>query len=210
MERREAVKYIGILLGGAVIGADAFLTGCKTKTSSPTEWTADDVAYLNEIGETILPRTATPGAKDANVGQFMTVMVNDCYEADDQKTFREGLDKLNDASKKKFNNTFMKITPEQRHQLLVEVDKEAKDYMAKMQEEAKVKERQKDAQEAAKSTTPNEPKKQSPHYYMMLKQLTLLGFFTSKEGMTQAVRYMPVPGRYDGCVPYKKGDKLIV
>jgi hypothetical protein len=44
----------------------------------------------------------------------------------------------------------------------------------------------------------------------MMKQLTLLGFFTSEPGATKAVRYIPVPGRYDGCVPYKKGDKLIV
>src|SRR5829696_1102215 len=125
MERREAVKYISILLGGAVIGGDAFLTGCKTKSGSRTDWTTEDVAYLNEIGETILPRTATPGAKDANVGQFMTVMVNDCYEEADQKAFRDGLDKLNEASEKKFNNNFMQISAQQRHDLLVELDKEA-------------------------------------------------------------------------------------
>ena len=29
MERREAVKYISILLGGTLVGADSFLTGCK-------------------------------------------------------------------------------------------------------------------------------------------------------------------------------------
>src|SRR5215210_2379251 len=103
MDRREAVKYISILLGGAIVGADAFLSGCKTKTAGTTEFTPENIAYLNEIGETILPRTSTPGAKDANVGQFMTVMVNDCYEEGDQKAFREGLDKLNDASDKKFD-----------------------------------------------------------------------------------------------------------
>jgi hypothetical protein len=41
----------------------------------------------------------------------------------------------------------------------------------------------------------------------MLKELTLLGFFTSEVGATQALRYLPVPGKYDGNVPYKKGDK---
>ena len=50
----------------------------------------------------------------------------------------------------------------------------------------------------------------APHYFTLMKQLTMLGFFTSKPGMTQAVRYLAVPGRYEGCVPYKKGDKLIV
>ena len=109
MERREAVKYISLLLGGTVVGANAFLTGCKSKTGSIHEWSESDIAYLNEIGETILPKTSTPGAKEANVGQFMTVMVNDCYEESDQKVFREGMNKLNEAADKKFNNNFMKL-----------------------------------------------------------------------------------------------------
>lgn len=209
MERREAVKYISILLGGAVIGADAFLSGCKTKTGSTTDWTTEDVAYLNEIGETILPRTSTPGAKDANVGQFMTVMVNDCYVEADQKAFREGLGKLNDASEKKFNKNFMGITPQQRTELLTEMDKEAKDYQKKVGEFNSA-ENKKEKDEIAKGNKGYVKQHMAPHYFTMMKQLTLLGFFTSQEGMTKAVRYLPVPGRYEGCVPYKKGDKVIV
>lgn len=209
MERRDAVKYISILLGGAVIGGDAFLSGCKTKNASTTDWTTEDVAYLNEIGETILPRTTTPGAKDANVGQFMTVMVNDCYEEADQKAFREGLDKLNDASKKKFDKAFMSITPEQRNQLLVEIDREAKDYQKKVSE-FNNNENKKEKEENAKGNRNYTKQHMAPHYFTMMKQLTLLGFFTSEPGMTQAVRYQRVPGRYEGCVPYKKGDKVIV
>lgn len=209
MERREAVKYISILLGGAVIGADAFLSGCKTKTGSTTDWTTEDVAYLNEIGETILPRTSTPGAKDANVGQFMTVMVNDCYVEADQKAFREGLDKLNDASDKKFGKNFMSITPQQRTELLTEIDREAKDYQKKVGEFNSA-ENKKEKDEIAKGNKAYVKQHMAPHYFTMMKQLTLLGFFTSEQGMTKAVRYIPVPGRYEGCVPYKKGDKVIV
>jgi len=211
MDRREAVKYISILMGSAVIGADAFLSGCKTNNapSKVTDLTAEDIAYLNEIGETILPRTSTPGAKDANVGQFMQVMVRDCYEEADQKAFMDGLDKLNDASKKKFNNDFMAITPQQRHDLLVEVDKEAKAYGGKVSE-FNNKENQKEKDEKAKGNKNYTKQHMAPHYFTMMKQLTLLGFFTSEPGMTKAVRYLPVPGRYEGCVPYKKGDKVIV
>ncbi|HEV7330621.1 MAG TPA: gluconate 2-dehydrogenase subunit 3 family protein [Flavisolibacter sp.] len=209
MERREAVKYISILLGGAVIGADAFLSGCKTKTGSTTDWTTEDVAYLNEIGETILPRTSTPGAKDANVGQFMTVMVNDCYVEADQKAFREGLEKLNDASDKKFSKNFMSLTPQQRTELLTEIDREAKEYQKKVGEFNSA-ENKKEKEENVKGNKNYVKQHMAPHYFTMMKQLTLLGFFTSQEGMTKAVRYIPVPGRYEGCVPYKKGDKVIV
>lgn len=183
MHRREAVQYISLLLGGTIVGANTFLTGCKTNTKDEKTFDEDDIAYMNEIGETILPATATPGAKAANVGQFMTVMVADCYEEKDQKVFREGLDKLNDFSKKKFDNNFMKLTPEKRHALLVELDKEQKEFM--------------------KTKKEGEP----AHYFRMMKELTLLGYFTSEIGTKQARRHTPVPGRYEGCIPYKKGDK---
>ena len=207
MERREAVKYIGILMGGTMIGAEAFLSGCKTKTSESKEFSTDDVAYMNEIGETILPETATPGAKAANVGAFMTVMVNDCYEEEDQKAFREGLNKLNDASNKKFNDSFMKISAQQRHELLIEIDKEAKEYQKKVSEFNK-NENKKASDETAKGNLNYKKQFMSAHYFTMLKQLTLLGYFTSEVGMTKALRYTPVPGRYEGCIPYKKGDKM--
>lgn len=207
MERREAVKYISILLGGAVVGSDAFLLGCKSNTGKAQEWTAEDIAYLNEIGETILPRTSTPGAKDANVGQFMTVMVNDCYEEADQTAFREGMKKLNDASKKSFSKDFMNITPDERKQLLITLEEEARDYQGKVNE-FNTKETEKEKEQSSQGKT-YVRQHMAPHYYRMMKQLTMLGFFTSQQA-TQAVRYLPVPGRYDGCVPYQKGDKLII
>jgi hypothetical protein len=183
MERREAVKYISLLLGGTLVGANAFLSGCKTEESKAMAFTQDDIAYLDEIAETILPTTGTPGAKAARVGQFMTVMVNDCYTEADQKAFHEGMDKLNDAAEKKFDKGFMQITPQQRHELLVQLDGEQKDYQAKKKE--------------------GDPS----HYFRMMKELTLLGYFTSEIGSKQARRYVAVPGRFEGCIPYQKGDK---
>lgn len=205
MDRREAVKYISLLMGGAVIGANAFLTGCST-SGKKREFAAEDIAYLDEIAETVLPQTSSPGAKAAKVGQFMTVMVNDCYEAADQVAFHEGMDKLNDAAKKKFSNRFMELTPEQRTQLLTEIDKEAKAY-AKEVADFNNKEDEKEKAEIAKGNKQFKKQYKSPHYFTMMKQLTLLGYFTSEIGFTQARRYKPVPGAYRGCEPYKKGDK---
>jgi hypothetical protein len=183
MNRREAVQSIAILLGGSLVGANAFLTGCKTKTGKTEAFSQNDIAYLDEIAETILPTTSTPGAKAAKVGQFMTVMVNDCYEEKDQKSFKEGMDKINDLSEKAYSKAFMQITPQQRHELLVKLDAEQKDY--------------------SKAKKPED----AAHYFRLMKELTLLGYFTSEIGTTQARRYVANPGRYEGCIPYKKGDK---
>ena len=204
------------LTGAAVIGGEFLLTGCKNDGSiGGAVFTADDIAFLDEVADTILPPTKSPGAKAANVGTFMTVMVNDCYTASDQKIFHEGIKKLNDLSDKKFNKGFVAATPEQRHELLVELDKDSRAYTKKTNEyfetlpsdpKPPVTERR------TASTDPKDPKadkmREYPdYYYIMLKQLTLLGYFTSKEGATKALRYEAVPGKYDGNFPYKKGDR---
>ncbi len=41
----------------------------------------------------------------------------------------------------------------------------------------------------------------------MMKELTLWGYFTSEPGANKALRYIAVPGKYQGCIDYKKGDK---
>lgn len=183
MNRREAVQYISILLGGTIVGSSYLLEGCKSKTGTSMNFTPEDVSNLDEISDTILPPTKTPGAKAAHVGQFITVMVNDCYDADDQKIFHEGLGKLDDFANKTYNNSFVKLNPQQRHDLLVKLDEEQKNYMK------------------------NKKKEDPSHYFRMMKELTLLGYFTSEIGCTQARRYVETPGRFDGCIDYKKGDK---
>lgn len=209
MDRREAVKYISILLGGTMVGADAILSGCRSQTGKHREFTPEDIAYLNEIGETILPQTSTPGAKAANVGQFMTVMVNDTYEESDQVAFMEGLEKLNGASKKKFDKGFMEISPQQRHALLVEVDNEAKTYQKDKVNTFNDEEKKKEKDEIAKGNKTYKKQRMAQHYFTMMKGLTLFGYFTSEAG-SKSFRYLPVPGRFDGCIDYKKGDKMIV
>jgi hypothetical protein len=185
MNRRDALNRVALLVGGTVIGAEFFLSGCKAedKYGASVDFTPQDIAYLDEIAETIIPKTDTPGAKDARVGAFMSVMVKDTYNEKQQKAFLDGMTSLNKASDKKFSSGFMAITPEQRKQLLIDLDKEAKEF--------------------EKTKKDGEP----PHYFTLLKQLTLLGYFTSEPGATQALNYIQVPGKFEGCIPYKKGDK---
>ncbi|WP_094571441.1 gluconate 2-dehydrogenase subunit 3 family protein [Mucilaginibacter xinganensis] len=202
MNRRDAIGRVALLMGGAVIGAEFFISGCKSGAGKVEDlFVADNVAFLNEVADTILPTTTSPGAKAANVGHFMAVMVQDCYTPDDQKVFLEGISKLNDASQKKFSNKFMALTPQQRTELLVDLDKEQKEYTAKKDKDA-------DADKASHKGDKDYKAPEVPnHYFRMMKQLTLLGYFTSEIGATKALRYIAVPGHYDGNLPYKKGDK---
>ena len=182
INRREALSRVAIIMGGTILGADAFASGIRISTTN-IALTKMDIAFLNEVAETILPKTKTPGAKEANVGAFMQIMVNDCYETKDQAIFMEGIKKLDEASKKMNGKSFMLSTPAQRTSLLVALDKEVKEYQ--------------------KTKKWEEPK----HYFSMMKELTLTGFFSSEVGATKALRHVAVPGKFIGSYPYKKGDK---
>jgi hypothetical protein len=219
ISRREAILRMSVLLGGvALVGSGALISGCraeKTGTATNTPFTADDIAYLDEIAETILPATSTPGAKAAKTGAFMALMVTDTYHDDDEKTFRDGMRKLDDLSKQKNGGaSFMKATPAQRLALLQELDKEHHDYSEKQRAEGRKKSdaiingtQQQSAPEAKTNPatqTANEPPNK---YFRMMKELAVLGYFTSEVGMTQALQYVESPGRYDPCVPYKAGER---
>ena len=186
INRREALSRVSMLFGGTLIGAEIFLHGCKPGTPqlSTVEFTENNIAFLDEVGETILPTTASsPGAKEAKIGEFMKTIVTDCYVEDEQKIFLEGIGKLNEAAKAKFDDDFLALNADQKKELLMQLDQEAKDYQGSRTEES-----------------PN-------HYFTMIKQLTLWGYFTSEIGATKALRYVEVPGRYEGCITYNKGDK---
>ena len=203
MNRRDAIGRVALIMGGAVIGAEFFLSGCKPGGASNVDdlFKPENVDFLGEVADTILPATSSPGAKAAGVGQFMAVMVRDCYTAIDQKAFLEGITKLNDAAQKKFSGKYMAITPAQRTELLIAADKEQKDYYTQLYKKIAADEaKHKGESNYAEADQPN-------HYFRMMKEITLLGYFTSKEGATKALRYIETPGHFDGDVPYKKGDK---
>lgn len=216
--RREAVARVAALLGGvALIGGNALITGCRTEKTngSFTPFSADEVAYLDEIADTILPTTSTPGAKAAKTGALMATMVTDSYSEEDQQTFRDGMRKLDDLSKdKNGGKSFMEATPAQRLALLKTLDKEQFDYS----EQQRIDQLKKSKEFISKAVQENAPKTESQtasaitaappnRWFRMMKELALLGYFTSEIGCKQAQVYEEAPGSYEPCIPYTAGQK---
>lgn len=190
IDRREAIRRVSALLGGiALVGGSTLLTACEREQpraaasgAGAGRFTTDDIAFLDEVAETILPETKTPGAKAAQVGAFMALMVTDTYDERDQQIFRDGMRQLDAACHTMHSVSFMAATPAQRLALLEQLDREQKAYM-----------------DARKDDDP-------AHSFRMMKELTLLGYFTSEIGYTQAMRYVETPGRFDPCVPHTAGE----
>jgi len=185
MDKREAIQKVSWILGGTIIGSSIFLEyGCNSSTQQVSDFFDKSTTdLLNEVAETILPQTNTPGAKEAKVGEFMNVMLKDCYTTPDQEIFKVGIKSLEKGCKDKTGKNFLDCSPAERTTYLSALDTEQKSYTEK-----------KSAQDPA-------------HYFRMMKELTLLGFFTSEVGATKALKYVETPGSYNGNLPYKKGDR---
>jgi hypothetical protein len=179
MNRRNALKYTAAIMGSSIIGAEAFLSACSREPLSRGGWfTAAEIQLLDEIGETILPESnRSPGAKAAQIGTFMEIMHQDCYTAEEQTIFRKGIEIVDQASRERYQRPFLKLSAEERLALLSEFDQAAR--------------------------TQSEP----VHFFTLMKQLTILGYFSSEVGVTQALRYDPIPGHYRACIDYQEGDR---
>jgi hypothetical protein len=204
MTRREAVQRVAALLGGvALIGGDRLFAFSfepavieKAMAQGTSAFTAADMALLDEIAETILPETSTPGAKAAKVGAFMALMVSEAYDERARQVFHQGLRQLEDACRQAHAVPFMQASAAQRLSLVEALDREQHAVM----EDRVPKRRVRAPGSAAESDEP-------VHYFRMIKQLTLLGYFTSEIGYTRAMRYIESPGRFDPNAPHSPGDK---
>lgn len=184
MKRRKALKKFGISIATAV-AAPAILNvleGCQVRNREEVERTLlflndEQDRMVSEVAEIIIPATGSPGAKEARVNEFIDLMLADCYYEKDQRSFIDGLERMESGSLGKYNRSFLQATTEQRTSLL--------------------------KQEARPEGRSNDPTR----FFQIMKELTLFGYFTSKVGATQALAYMATPGKFEGCTTLKKGQK---
>lgn len=165
---------------GGVVSAPTLagvLGGCQGRGGRawrPRALSEDQHERVAAIAEVIIPETDTPGARQAGVDRFIDTMLADWYPATDRDRFLAGLDEVEARAQAAFGSSFVQGTPEQQAQLVGELDRAA----------------------FADASL------QKPPFFRMMKELTLFGYYTSEVGATQELAYHPVPGRYEGDVPY--------
>lgn len=189
MNRRGAVKRVTFLLGGFITaGSLSVLTeGCNFGENGDVTFTDEHLATITDIADTIIPDTNIPGAKVAGVGPFIIMMMKDCYAKEVQKIFIDGLEKTGELSESLFNKSFKALSQTERGSVLEALRTEAKALNEKNLSEGK-------------NDAP-------PHFFRLATELTYLGYFTSEIGATQALNYVHIPGKYEGCIPLKAGQK---
>ena len=185
MDRRQALKLLSLLAGGSIAlpaYAEKILHYPDAYWQAPPEgFPPEQSDLLAALAETILPPTGTPGAREAGVHHVIPVLLDDCTDDATRAVFRAGLERLDAQSRERFLFPFALLSLEQRTTLVGEWQD---DYHA----------------------TRKQPGA-GPHFFKIAKDLTLLGYFTSEIGATQALRYLPIPGKWEADIPLQPGEK---
>lgn len=194
MHRRRALQVLGALaaypalpgvqglsasellaLGARVHRSlDDVTPGTAPRALGPAQYRAVATA-----AEHILPRTATPGATDARVVDFIDVMLADWYPQQERDRFITGLAELDARAMRAHGRAFVECRDEQRMTLLGILDGEVS---------------------ALRET---DTRAAGTHWFGILKYLTVWGYYTSRVGITEELKVQLVPGYYDGDAPYR-------
>lgn len=171
INRRSAIKYFIIVSAGTVLLPTCKPADKKASPFSNIPVDDDQQALLAEIGETIIPNTNTPGAKEISTPVFVLQMLNDCYEQKDRDRFLKGMQQFSDDVKSKYGKSFIKCDPQEREKIIAAINGQ------------------------------KDEKNDAPFFYNTLKQLTLEGYTNSKYYMTNVEVYKLVPGKFKSSVP---------
>lgn len=174
---------------GYAVSASAIagvLNGCKSEVSAdwlPQFLSAEQGDILVQATERILPATDTPGANDVGVHEFIDQLLQDCLDGAEKKIFTDGLLKIEEDSRSAYKKSFVRCSVDQQNELFTKYD-----------------------QEAFQTNQSGEENAKKP-FFTMLKELTLLGYFTSEKVGEEVLAYDPVPAAYQGCIPFEEGDR---
>lgn len=185
IHRRAVLGRAASLLGGALSmsAVAGVLAGCAASPSPVADASpAGDPATARSaaiavIADLILPRTDTPGAIDVGVPAFIERMMADYYRPEERRAFMAGLDRVDTDARATLGRPFLALSSGEQTALLERYDREAYDW----------------ARAGGEGATP---------FFRTMKELTTLGYFTSETGASKVLKYDPIPGAYEACIPY--------
>lgn len=180
MERREAIKRTAAIMGGVIFAPSILgvLSGCTATDDpwNPVLFDRNQAALTKALSETIIPETDTPGAIEVGVPGFIEKMVHEVYTEEQRIAFLEGLDLFASECVKTTGRAFTDLSSDEELEYALEMNRIA---LADLSVAV-------------------------PHFFLVFKELTMVGYFTSEVGATQVLRYAAIPGFYDGCMPFEE------
>jgi gluconate 2-dehydrogenase gamma chain len=133
-------------------------------------------ALVSEVCEMIIPRTDSPGARDAKVSEFIDHLLADWYKEEDRERFLGGLRAMDEEARALGGTLFVSATPNTQHALLTRWD------------------------------SANSGPETATAQFKRLKSLAIYGFFTSEIAVREVTKPVLFHPQFEGCVPFPSGE----
>jgi hypothetical protein len=186
MDRRTSIKGLFILTITLVSSASIW-KWLTLNTEPDIDYLSKKKILIAELAELIIPKTDTPGAKDAHVEDFIIGMITYCTDKKTGNNFITGLEKLEKHSIRNYDNPFMECSQHQKLEML--------NYF--------------ESHSVYNYTILNkiDNKIFGKPFIIKLKELTVQGYCTSQEGATKGLAYDFIPGQFEPCIPLNHHQK---
>ena len=175
INRRTAIRQFLFVTAGVAVLPACFQDdeGKSSALLRNFRLTGAQEKMLQELTDTIIPETGTPGAKAVYAHLFVLKMMDDCFNKNDQQQFVKGLEAFDKAAQQQFNQPFAKCSKTQRETMVKDINGNA-------------------GKDAALS-----------FFYNTSKWLTIEAYTSSQYFLTKVQVYKMLPGKFNGCVPVK-------
>jgi hypothetical protein len=189
MHRRQALRLLASAATLPLLSREAFCLFQAVHQQLPEQAVLKTLnphqnATVTTIAEIIIPQTNTPGAKAARVNEFIDLILTDWYDEEEKATFMTGLGDVDSRARDLFGKTFVECGEKQQAEILQALE----DEVAAHSEDVR-----------RRRTHPPEK-----DFFFMMKQLTLIGYYTSQIGFEQELHGEIIPSRHAGCVPLEE------
>lgn len=190
MQRRELFRLLG---AGAVLPAASPDLLAMLRSALPGEGyalrslDAHQNATVIAMIDLMIPETDTPGAKGTRVNEFIDLILTEWATPDEKKNFLDGVAGIDKKSNELFGKNFVDASAAQQEALLRSIDDVA---MANRQRPAR-----------HGNTVPEPDAQLKGPFWVVFKNITLHGYYTSQVAFEKELRLQIMPGSQHGCAP---------
>ncbi len=187
MHRRDLVKGLALVLGSGLSPAcqQALRVPLAERKVEQAIGTVEQREIAYRVVDLIIPQTDTPSAMQAGVGEFVDYVVTTWFSEAERQTFLHGIDALQAAALNGAGVRFLELDERQQVKLLSEAESRA--------QQPAMMDMFRDFGEG--------------DFFASIKELAVVGYYTSEVGATIERSYVPMPGHYDGYYKFSEVGK---
>lgn len=187
LDRRAMLARTLTLVGAGTVAGLNPMALAKAAAGPQRFLPAADFTLLEVVCDTIVPRTATPGAVDAGVPATVDALLRDWASTEHRTQLREALAVIDRKAREQKAKPFALLAAEDRHALLAAHDVEALKVVPGPAAHAAT-----DMRAGPPTADPG---------YAKLKELIVLSYYLSEPALTQELAYVHAPGAWKPSIP---------